>query len=127
MVAPLDQAFHSNNSNVDKHINTKKLSIKTISTVSSLLPHIYKSHEAWRRKKSQTFSTENKVDNSPVKLQILCWEYSDILRWTSTVGYGYACVFEIKTWRVQMLKEPWTNSKEKRTQSKIAVKQKGHQ
>lgn len=24
MVAPLDQAFHSNNSNVDKHINTKK-------------------------------------------------------------------------------------------------------
>lgn len=29
MVAPLDQAFHSNNSNVDKHINTKKkLSIK---------------------------------------------------------------------------------------------------
>lgn len=28
MVASFDQAFHSNNSNVDKHINTRKLSIK---------------------------------------------------------------------------------------------------
>lgn len=89
MVAPFDQAFHSNNSNVDKHINTRKLSIKQSPlsrpfylTCTNLMRH------------EKTFSTENKVDNSLVKLQnvMLKRTHSDILQWISTMGYGYACV-----------------------------------
>lgn len=69
MVAPFDQAFHSNNSNVDKHINTRKLSMKQSPlsrpfdlTCTNLMRH------------EKTFSKERKkkkkVDNSLVKLQI---------------------------------------------------------
>lgn len=58
MVAPFDQAFHSNNSNVDKHINTRKLS----SSFLSLSPHTNKSHEAFKKystdKPSHCFSVE---------------------------------------------------------------------
>lgn len=48
----------------------KSSPLKTISTVSSLWPHIYKSHEAWKKKTKQTLSTWTRVDDSQVKLQI---------------------------------------------------------
>lgn len=97
MVVPFDQAFHSNNSNADKHINTRKLFIKQSPlsrpfylTCTNLMRH------------EKTFSTENKVDNSLVKLHnIMLSTHSDILQWISeetmfkkyiSMGYGYACV-----------------------------------
>lgn len=48
----------------------KSSPLKTISTVSSLWPHIYKSHEAWKKKKTKQTSTWTQVDDSQVKLQI---------------------------------------------------------
>lgn len=68
-------------------MNTRKLSIKTISTVSSLLNHTYKSHKALKKK----------VDNSLVTLHF------DILQWNSHRGAIIMLVFKNK---FQLLMHP---------------------
>lgn len=99
MVAPFDQAFHSNNSNVEKHINTTKLSIKQSPlscpfylTLTDLMRH--------ENNKKKHLTENNQGENSLVKLHnIMLRVITDIVQWV----FRETLVLKYIVWTMVML------------------------
>lgn len=108
MAAPFDQALHSNNSNVDKHINTRKFSIKQ-SPLSR--PFYLTCTNLMRREKKNIFNRKQQTRwqfTGEAAQYYVASNHSDILQWIEklftlkyiSMGYGYACVEKSNDWKV---------------------------